>query len=150
MQQTPEVEALLREMGITLEDFRYIREAPSLAEGIERLKALQDKFKKAFSKMALKLHPDHTGGDPTATERFRLLCKLKEDIAKLTLSPQPPPVPFPVRPFQQVVVVQYYSRGGFVSDSGTSPSPAQRAYRTATLHPGTGTFFPGVIFRRAR
>lgn len=144
-------------MGIVPEDFHAVRTAPSFAEAEKRFAELKEKFKKAFNKMALKLHPDHTGNDPVKTERFKLLCKVKADFDKLSLEspqarpPQVPVVPYPTRPFQQVVVVQYYNSPGVPGAIRTQPSPAQRAYRTATMHPGTGgTFVPGVIIGRVR
>lgn len=149
-----EVEQLLRDMGLSMTDFSAVDQAPSLEEAHRQFAALKEKIKRGFNKMALELHPDRTGNDPVKTERFKLLLSLKADLDKLQVNPngagaRQVPIPVPVAPFRQHVVINYYHVRP-VQPPARSVAPQQRAYSTATMSPGGTPFVPGVIFARVR
>lgn len=135
----PEVQQILREMGVLPQDFQGIQLAPSFEEAKRLLEVIKDKVKTGFKKLAFELHPDRTGNDPVKTAKFKLAANVKNDIEKLTVGQQPRPRPMPV-PFvqpMQVVFVQFYTGGQTTTTSTAGPSyvRTQNAWAAATMHP---------------
>lgn len=120
----------LESLGVSVRDFEEMRRA-SFTRAQELLRALKERARKSFRRLALELHPDRTGNDETKTETFKALTQVFSELIKLEVRP-PPPVPPPVQPVVSTWV--QYSRSRPVPSSPTVTA-AQRAVRTAFLRP---------------
>jgi hypothetical protein len=74
------IEDLLMQMGFHPEDFNSIRRARTREEATQKLRTLRERFKVAFRKKILELHPDRTNGDPKNTTQFRLLLEFAKEL----------------------------------------------------------------------
>lgn len=138
-------------LGVHPSDLQAVLEQADYATCKKKLAELKDKVKKSFRKVVLLLHPDVNGGDAEKTELFKVVCRIKEDIEKLSIQqrqpapiapPPPPPVPF------VVVVMHHPMRGvpgvgrpppGHPAANGNlrnwAPNGPDRAQQTVTMHP---------------
>jgi len=135
----PEIQQVLREMGVTQADFQAIQRAPTLAEAQRLLTVLKDKVKAGFKRLAFEYHPDRTGNDPVKTAKFKIAATLKDDVEKLQVKHQPPPQPVP---FVQVVyVTHYYPQSTATTTSSTftgstyARARRQNPWAATTMHP---------------
>jgi hypothetical protein len=78
----------LKALGVTPQDLQPTTE--------EELKALQDKVKRAYKGLAVKLHPDQTS-DPDKHRLFILLGKILDKVSKVKVQPTPNKAAVPVR-----------------------------------------------------
>lgn len=69
------LEDLLLQMGFTSEDFNSIRRAQTRVEAVQGLESLKARFKVAFRKKVIELHPNHTGGDRAKSEQLLQLLE---------------------------------------------------------------------------
>lgn len=76
------LEDLLLQMGFTSEDFNSIRRAQTRVEAVQRLESLKARFKIAFRKKVLELHPDRTGGDQAKSEQLLQLLEFARELEK--------------------------------------------------------------------
>lgn len=138
---SPEVQQILREMGIQPVDFQVIQQAPSFEAAQRLLEVLKEKAKLGYRKLALLYHPDQNENLSPAekarkVEKFRLATAVKRDLDKLNVSrPQAPPPVMQV-PFVQtvqVVYVHYYPSGG--PTTSTTMPRTQNAWAATTMHP---------------
>lgn len=86
------LEDLLLQMGFTSEDFNSVRRARTRAEAVQRLQGLKARFKVAFRKKVLELHPDHTGGDAAKSEQLQHLLTFARELEGTEIPPEAPRV----------------------------------------------------------
>lgn len=102
---------------------------------VPRLKAIQERVKARYKKLAFELHPDRTGGDSVKTKLFSDVTELNKKIQELQVRPPPP------RQQVFVQVVHYPARhpyGGAVNavnygPTSTTNSPTYHAARVAYI-----------------
>lgn len=103
-------------------------------QAAERLKAIQERVKARYKKLAFELHPDRTGGDDDKTKLFSEVTELNKRIQELQVRPPPP------QPQHQVMVqvVHYPARhpyGGTVNavNYGQTTTTTYHAARVAFI-----------------
>jgi hypothetical protein len=82
-------------LGLVPQDFMVVKQAKDLNEAREVLKLVKEKARKGFKKAALRLHPDHNGGDEQKTALFIRTKAVLDHLDKLEVRPPPPPRPMP-------------------------------------------------------
>lgn len=82
----------LQALGVTDLDIVGIQRAP-FPQAQTLLEELKLKAKRAYKRLALELHPDHTGGDQEKQAFFVLLGRVLVEFEKITVQP---PAPQPV------------------------------------------------------
>lgn len=96
-------------LRIKQDDFTDIVNAPTMAEGQQRLAELKARVKKQFRTLAFDLHPDRTNNDPAKTDDFKLVSVVAEDLQEVELRPKPLP--------RQVFTIRITTHGGTVTST---------------------------------
>lgn len=105
-------------LGIRPVDLDRLRRIP-FEEAVKGLQAIQEGARKSFRKLALSLHPDHTGGNEEKTKQFVEIKAFYEQFMKLQMHrPVLTPTPFPSF---NITFSNYRNTASTVSTGGFSP-----------------------------
>ncbi len=87
MNGTPhQIAEALKRLGISSQDIRSIREAPTLDEAVTRLRLIKATTRRHYRTAVRELHPDRTNNDPNTTAIFRLVTELHDRLQDAQVS----------------------------------------------------------------
>jgi len=130
-----ELRACMKRLHLASDDIQFIQASRSRGEAGERLRALQERVRRRFKKVAPELHPDHNPDDPEKEEEFKRLLEVVEWVKGLKVAPPPPPRP----------VVPVIPMGGFFVGGGGFYGGGTYS-NTSSTTTGWGPAGPSVVF----